>query len=175
MGQRKLGRASDVRGAMLRSLTTSLLYNGKIVTTQTRAKEVRRIAEKLVTIAVKERDNYTTETVTVKVPRKNKDGARVKETKDGKKVTVFDEQEKTVKKDMPTRLNARRKILSVLYPVTQTQARKKRSNTKKIDMAAKLFDEYATKYAERNGGYTRIIKIGVRKGDGAPMAIIEMV
>ena len=176
--QRKLGcRTTSQRKAMLRNLTTNLLYHGKITTTEHRAKEVRRIAERLITAAVKERDNYTTETVQVKVPRKNEKGTRVKEEVDGKRVTMFDEVEKTIKKDSPTRLAARRKILSVLYPVTEVpkDGRKRRSLTKKIDMAAKMFDEIAPKYANRPGGYTRIVKIGPRRGDAAEMAILELV
>ena len=176
-GLRKLGRVSSQRKAMLRNLTTNLLYRGRIETTVTRAKEVRRVAEKLITLAVKEMDNYTEVTVTAKVARKDKEGKRVKKDVDGKRVTVYDEIEKTIKKDAPSRLNARRKILSVLYPVTEVSdgRHKKRSETKKIDMAAKLFDEIGPKYAERPGGYTRIIKVGPRKGDGAPQAIIELV
>lgn len=172
-GYRKLGRTSSQRKAMLRNLTTNLLYNGKIKTTETRAKEVRRMAEKLITVAKKEKDNFEEVTVTAKVPKKDADGKRVKEVVNGKRVTVFEEQEKTIKKDLPSRLNARRKILSVLYPVTD--GAKKYKSSKQVDMAAKMFDEIAPKYADRNGGYTRIIKIGPRKGDGAPEVIIELV
>ena len=91
--------------------------------------------------------------------------------------TVYEEKKKTIKKDKASRLNARRQILSVLYPVTEVpkDGKKRRSLTKKVDMAAKLFDEIAPKYADRKGGYTRIIKIGMRKGDGAPEVIIELV
>jgi len=174
---RKLGRTSSQRKAMLRSLTTSLLYHGKIKTTVTRAKEVRKLTEKLITIAVKERNNYTEVTVKTKVPRLNKDGKRIKEDVNGKRMTVFDTVDKTVKKDSASRLNARRKILSVVYPVTEVpkEGRRLRRNTKPVDMAAKMFDEIAPKYADRNGGYTRMIKIGQRKGDGAELAIIELV
>ena len=174
---RKLGRTSDVRKAMLRSLATNLLYHGKITTTVTRAKEVRKIAERLITVAVKERDNYSEVAVTAKVPRKDESGKRVKEERDGKRVTVYDEVEKTIRKDNPSRLNARRKILSVLYPVTEVPAdgRKRRQNTKEVDMAAKLFDEIAPRYAERGGGYTRIMRLGPRKGDAAEMVVIELV
>ena len=176
-GYRKLGRESSVRKAMMRSLTTNLLYHGKIVTTETRAKEVRKTAEKLITIAKKEKDNYETVTVKTKVAQKDADGKRVKKDDNGKRVTVFDEVDKTIKKDNPGRLNARRRILSYLYPVTEVPAdgRKKRSLTVHVDMAAKMFDEIAPKYADRNGGYTRMIKMGPRKGDGAPMVIIELV
>jgi len=174
---RKLGRTSTQRKAMLRNLTTNLLYHGSIQTTETRAKEIRRSAEKLITLAVKEKDNFEEVTVKAKVARKNADGKRVKEEVNGKRVTIFDEVEKTIKKDNPERLNARRKILSYLYPVTEVPAdgRKKRQNTVHVDMANKMFDEIAPKYADRNGGYTRIIKLGPRKGDGAPMVIIELV
>ncbi len=176
-GYRKLGRTTTQRKAMLRNLTTNLLYHGKIKTTETRAKEVRKMAEKLITVAVKEKDNFEEVTVTAKVAKKDANGARVKEVVDGKKVTVFEEVQKTVKKDAPSRLIARRKILSVLYPVTEVPAdgRKVRQNTVKVDMAAKLFEEIAPKYADRKGGYTRIIKIGQRKGDGAEEVIIELV
>jgi len=176
-GYRKLGRTSSQRKAMLRSLTTNLLYHGRIKTTETRAKEVRRIAERLITTAVKEKDNFTEVKVKAKVPRKDSDGNRVKQVQNGKRVTLYDEVEKTVKKDNPARLNARRKILSVLYPVTEVPAdgRKKRSNTVKVDMAAKMFDEIAPRYVDRKGGYTRMIKIGPRKGDAAEEVYIELV
>ena len=96
---RKLGRTSDQRKALLRNQVTNLLYNGKIVTTEAKAKEVKKIAEKLITLAVKEKDNFETVKVTAKVARKDKDGKRVKEVVDGKKVTVYDEVEKEIKKD----------------------------------------------------------------------------
>ena len=176
-GYRKLGRTSSQRKALLRNQVTNLLYHGKIKTTETRAKEVRRIAEKLITLAIKEKDKFEEVEVLAKVAKKDADGKRVKEVVNGKKVTVYEEKKKTIKKDKPSRLNARRQILSVLYPVTEVpkDGKKKRSLTKKVDMAAKLFDEIAPKYADRKGGYTRIIKIGMRKGDGAPEAIIELV
>ena len=172
-GYRKLGRTSSQRKAMLRSLTTALIVNGKIVTTEARAKEVRKEVEHLIALAVKERDNFETVTVKAKVARKDKDGKRVKEVVDGKKVTVFDEVDKTIKKDMPSRLHVRRQILQVLYPASTVGKRKK--DKKEIDLVAKLFDEIAPKYADRNGGYTRIVKIGQRKGDGAMEVLIELV
>lgn len=174
---RKLGRTSDQRKALLRSQVTALLYNGKIVTTEARAKEVRKIAEGLIAMAVKEKDNFENVKVTAKVPRKDKDGKRVKEVVDGKKVTVFDSVEKEIKKDLPSRLHARRQMLKVLYPVKEVPqalaGRKK--GTKEVDLVAKLFDEYGPKYASRNGGYTRIIKIGPRKGDAAMEVVLELV
>jgi len=176
-GYRKLGRTASQRKALLRNQVTNLLYYGKIKTTETRAKEIRRIAEGFIALAVKERDNYQTVTVTAKVARKDKDGNRVKEVVDGKKVTVFDEVEKTIKKDNASRLHARRKMNAFLYKITEVpaDAAGKKRNTKEIDVANKLFDEIAPKYADRNGGYTRIVKIGQRKGDAAMEVIIELV
>ena len=174
---RKLGRTSSQRKALLRNQVTALIANGKIRTTEAKAKEIRCIAESLIAKAVKEKDNYETVTVMAKVARKDKDGKRVKEVVDGKKVTVYDEVEKTIKKDMPSRLQARREMLKVLYPVKEvpTAAAGKKKNTKDVDLVAKLFDEIAPKYENRNGGYTRIIKIGQRKGDAAMEVIIELV
>lgn len=176
-GYRKLGRTSSQRKAMLRTLATQLIYHGKITTTETRAKEVRRIAEKLITLAVKEKDNFTTVNVKAKVAQKNADGKRVKVVENGKKVTVYDEIEREIKKDNPSRLVARRKILSVLYPVTSVpeDGRRKRSQSAPVDLAAKMFDEWAPKYSGRNGGYTRMVKIGPRRGDAAPMVILELI
>ena len=161
---RKLGRTSDQRKALLRSQVTSLLYRGKI-------------AEGIIALGIKEKDNFDTVTVTAKVARKDKDGKRVKEVVDGKKVTVYDEVQKEIKKDQPSRLHARRQMLKVFYPVTEVPAAAagKKKNTKKIDMPAKVFDEIAPKYADRKGGYTRIVKIGQRKGDGAMEVVLELI
>ena len=174
---RKLGRTAGQRKALLRNQVTALLSNGKIVTTEAKAKEIRKIAEGLIAMAVREKDNYDEVTVTAKVPRKDKDGKRVKEVVDGKKVTVYDEVEKKIKKDQPSRLHARREMLKVLYPVKEVPAKGagKKKNTKNVDMVEKLFTEIAPKYADRNGGYTRIIKIGQRKGDAAMEVLIELV
>ena len=174
---RKLGRTSDQRKALIRNQVTALLYNGKIVTTEAKAKEVRKVAEGLIALAVKEKDNFEEVTVTAKVPRKDAEGKRVKEVVDGKKVTVYDEVEKTIKKDMPSRLHARRQMLKVLYPVKEvpTEGAKRKKNTKQVDLCDKLFTEIAPKYADHNGGYTRIIKIGQRKGDGALEVVLELV
>ena len=174
---RKLGRTSDQRKAMIRNQVTNLLYHGKIRTTEMRAKEVRKVAEGLIALAVREKDNYDTVSVTAKVPRKDEEGKRVKEVQNGKKVTVYDEVTKQIKKDQPSRLHARRQMMKVFYDVTEipAEAKGRKKNTKKIDMVAKMFDEVAPKYESRNGGYTRIIKIGPRKGDGAMVVILELV
>ena len=174
---RKLGRTSSQRKALLRNQVTALINNGKIRTTEAKAKEIRKIAEGLIALAVKEKDNFEEVKVMAKVARKDKDGKRVKEVVDGKKVTVYDEVEKTIKKDMPSRLHARRQMLKVLYPVKEvpTAQAGKKKNTKEIDRVAKLFDEIAPKYENRNGGYTRIVKIGQRKGDAAMEVLIELV
>ena len=174
---RKLGRTSDQRKALLRSQVTALLQHGKIVTTEAKAKEVQKIVEGLIALGVKEKDNFEMVKVTAKVPVKDKDGKRVKEVVDGKKVTKFDTVEKEIKKDMPSRLHARRQMLKVLYPVKEvpTEAAGKKRNTKEVDLVAKLFDEYGVKYADRKGGYTRIVKIGLRKGDAAMEVVLELV
>ena len=174
---RKLGRTSSQRKAMLRSQVTALIHNGKIITTEARAKEVRKIADGLIAKAVKEKDNYEEVTVKAKVPRKDKDGKRVKEIVNGNKTTVYDEVDKTIKKDMPSRLHARREMLKVLYPVKEVpkEGAGRKKNTKEVDLVAKLFDEIAPKYVGRNGGYTRIVKIGQRKGDGALEVLLELV
>ena len=176
-GYRKLGRTSSQRKAMIRSQVTALLYHGSIKTTEARAKEIRKMAEKLITLAVKEKDNFETVTVTAKVAKKDAEGKRVKEVVNGKKVTVYDEVQKEIKKDKPSRLHARRQMLKVLYDVTEvpTAAAGKKKNTKSVDIPAKLFDEVAPKYVSRNGGYTRIVKIGQRKGDGAMEVLLELV
>ena len=181
---RKLGRSSDQRKALLRTQVTQLLYHGKIVTTEARAKEIRKIAEKLIAMAVREKDNFDEVTIKAKVPRKDAEGKRVKEVVDGKKKTVYDEVDKTIKKDRPSRLHARREMLKVLYPVTsswttrkdgKTVTSNKKKDKKEEDLLAKMFEEIAPKYANRNGGYTRIIKLGPRRGDAAMQVIIELV
>ena len=147
---RKLGRTSSQRKALLRSQVTALIENGKIVTTEARAKEVKKMAEKLITLAVKEKDNFETVKVSAKVPKKDAEGKRVKEVVDGKKVTVYETE-------------------------VPADAAGKKKNTKTVDPTNKLFDEIAPKYAGRQGGYTRIVKIGLRKGDAAMEVLLELV
>ena len=121
---RKLSRTSNQRKALLRNQVTNLLHHGKIVTTEAKAKEIRKIAEGLIAMAVREKDNFETVTVTAKVARKDADGKRVKEVVDGKKKTVYDEVQKEIKKDAPSRLHARREMMKVFYPVTEVPERK---------------------------------------------------
>lgn len=174
---RKLGRTSSQRKALLRNQVTALLYHGRIITTEARAKEVKKIAEGLIAMAVRERDNFEMVKVSAKVPVKDKDGRRVKEVVDGKRVTKYETVEKEIKKDLPSRNHIRRQILRVLYPVVYVpkEAAGRKRNTKEINLVEKMFDEYGPKYADRNGGYTRIVKIGQRKGDGAMQVVLELV
>ncbi|MDO4803807.1 MAG: bL17 family ribosomal protein [Lachnospiraceae bacterium] len=176
-GYRKLSRTSAQRKALLRNQVTQLLYHGKIVTTESKAKEVQKIAEGFIALAVKEKDNFETVTVKAKVARKDANGKRVKEVVNGKRVTVFDEVDKEVQKDFPSRLNARRKMLSYFYPITEVpeSGKGRKRNTKKVDLPKKMFEEVAPKYVNRNGGYTRIVKIGQRKGDAAMVVLLELV
>ena len=170
---RKLGKPTDQRMAMLKNLTTDLLVYGRIETTEARAKEVRGLAENLIALAIKEKNNF--EEVEVKVVKAKLDSKGNKElekvtSKNGKEYLRVVKEEKTEKrqKDMPTRLNARRKIMAKTNKV-------KDSEGNKIDLPAKLFGEIATKYESRQGGYTRILKLGPRKGDNAERVIIELV
>ena len=170
---RKLGRTTDIRMAMLKTLTTDLIMHGKVETTLARAKEVKSIADSIIALAIKEKDNF--EMVDVKVVKAKLDSKGNKETelvksKNGKeylRVVKVETMEKR-QKDMPTRLNARRKIMARTNKV-------KDSEGNKIDLPAKLFGEMAEKYAGRQGGYTRIYKMGPRRGDAAERVIIELV
>ena len=170
---RKLGRPTDQRMAMLKNLTTDLLVHERIETTEARAKEVRSIAENLIALGIKEKDNF--ETVEVKVVKAKLDskGNKVMEkvtSKNGKEYlrVVKEEKMENRQKDMPSRLNARRKMMAKTNKV-------KDSEGNNIDVPAKLFGELATKYADRVGGYTRIVKVGPRRGDNAEKVIIELV
>jgi len=171
--QRKLGRPTDQRKAILKSLVTSLLQNGKIQTTEARAKEVKNIAEKLISIAVSEVDNFTSKQVKVSKAKLDSDGRKITKTvtsKNGRKYEVVDREIKTdmVTVDSHSRLNARRKAINWIYRV-------KDENGKPINVVDKLFDEIAPKYKGKNGGYTRIYKLGPRRGDAAEIVILELV
>ena len=170
---RKLGRTTDIRLAMLRTQVTDLILNGKIKTTEARAKEVKSIADSLIALAVKEKDNF--ETVDVKVVKAKLDskGNKVTElvkSKNGKEYLKVVKEETTEKrqKDLPSRLNARRKMMKTLNKV-------KDSEGNNIDLPAKLFNEIAPNYQGRVGGYTRILKLGQRKGDAAEMVILQLI
>ncbi|MBP5312315.1 MAG: 50S ribosomal protein L17 [Clostridia bacterium] len=173
MSYRKLGRTADQRKAMLRSLVTALLANGRIVTTETRAKEVQSIAENIIASAVKEADNFESKQVTFSKAKVNSRGKYItisKKSKNGKDYTVRERETKTELRrvDNPSRLAARRRAISYVYNI-------KDKDGKNVKVVNKLFDEIAPNYKERKGGYTRIVKIGPRRGDAAPMAILEMV
>ena len=168
----KLGKATDARMAMLKTLTTDLILHGKIETTEARAKEVKSIVDGLVALAIKEKDNF--EEVEVKVTKAKLDskGNKVTElvkSKNGKeylkvvKETVNEKRQK----DMPSKLNARRKMMKTINKV-------KDNNGNNIDLTAKLFNEIAPKYEGRVGGYTRILKTGPRRGDNAEVVILEL-
>ena len=170
---RKLGRTTSQRMAMLKTQTTDLILNGKIQTTEARAKEVKAIVDSLIALAIKEKDNF--EEVDVKVVRAKLDskGNKVTEmakSKNGKEFLKVVKEEVTEKrqKDMPSRLNERRKIMTKVNKV-------KGSDGKNIDLPAKLFNEIAPKYNDRVGGYTRIIKLGKRRGDSAEIVLLELV
>ena len=167
-GTRKLGKPTDQRLAMLKTQTTDLILNGKLVTTEARAKEVKAIVDSVIALAVKEHKNY--EEVEVKVVKAKLDekGRKVTEkvtSKNGKEYLKVVKEEKMEKrqKDMPSRLNARRKIM------------KKVNKVEGVDLMDKLFNELAPKYEGRVGGYTRILKMEPRKGDNSKQAILMLV
>ena len=173
MANRKLGRTTDIRKSMLKNLTTDLFVYGKITTTEDRAKEVKSIADSIIALAVKEKDNF--EMVDVKVVKAKLDSKGNKLTelatsKNGKEYLKVVKEETTEQrqKDMPSRLNARRIIMNKVNKV-------KDSEGNKIDVPSKLFNEIAPKYESRVGGYTRIVKAGKRQGDGAETAILMLV
>ena len=167
--ERKLGRTASQRKAMLRGLTTQLLWYGRIETTEARAKEVRSIADKMITLAVREYKN------TVEVEKK---------FDNDKKQTVVEK----FTNDLPSKLAARRIMMSYLYDVKEAKLEdenkveyKERTKDNKHPVVEKLFREYGPKYDARNqekgskGGYTRMIKKGPRRGDAAEVVILELV
>lgn len=169
MAQRKLGMTADQRKALLRNQVTSLLWHGRIETTLSRAKEVRRIAEKMVTLAIREYDHTVQAT---------------KEYHNEKGQIVSLE----VTNDLPSKLHARRLMMAYLYDFQETKKSdesksdyKERTKDNKHPVVEKLFREYGPKYRTRNeekncaGGYTRIYRLGPRRGDAAEMCIIEMI
>ncbi len=168
MANRKLGKSTDQRVAMLRNLTTALIWNGKIITTETRAKEVRPIAEKLITLAVNEYQNSEV----------------VKKESRNEKLQIV---QRDVHNDQPSKLHARRQIMAYLYDVPEFKSKKEskseyreRTEDKAHPVVEKLFRELAPKYDKRGrevgrGGYTRMLKLGPRRGDAAEMVILELI
>ncbi|MBQ9267124.1 MAG: 50S ribosomal protein L17 [Clostridia bacterium] len=170
---RKLGRTADHRVAMLKNQVTSLIWHGQIITTEQKAKEVKSIADSLIALAVKEKDNFETVEVKKSKAKVDEKGNKVTEaatSKNGKKFNkvVREEVTETVQKDLPSRLAARRKIMRNINKV-------KDENGNNVDLPAKMFGELATKYADRKGGYTRIVKLGQRKGDAAEEVVLQLV
>lgn len=173
MANRKLGRTTDIRNAMLRSSVTDLIWHEKIITTEARAKEIKKIADSLIALAVREKDNFEMVDVKVKKAKLDSKGNKLTElvtSKNGKEYlkVVKEETTESRQKDMPSRLNARKKIMSIINKV-------KDENGNNIDLPSKLFNEIAPKYENRKGGYTRIVKAEPRKGDNAPMAVLMLV
>ena len=167
-GTRKLGRPTDQRLAMLKTLTTDCLLNGKVVTTETRAKEVKALVDSIVALAVKEHKNFVEVDAKVVKAKLDANGRKVTEkvtSKNGKEYLRVVKEEVTEKrqKDLPSRLNARRKIISKINKV------------KDVDVVGKLFTEIAPKYEGRVGGYTQILKMEPRKGDNAKMALLKLI
>ncbi len=170
--QRKLGRPTDQRKAMLKGLVTSLIHYGRIETTETRAKEVQAIAEKLIALAAKECDNFSSKAVTVSAPVMDSKGYKSYKTvtsKNGNKYQVVEraKKEELRQVDGPTRLSARRNMMNWLYRVHD-------ENGNAVSMTNKLMNEIGPKFKDTKGGYTRTIKLGARRGDGAPVVVLEL-
>ena len=167
-GTRKLGKPTDQRLAMLKTQTTDLLLNGKIVTTEARAKEVKAMVDSIIALAVKEHKNFEEVDVKVVKAKLDKNGKKVTEkatSKNGKEYLKVVKETTTEKrqKDMPSRLSARRNIM------------KKVNKVEGVDLLDKLFNELAPKYEGRNGGYKKKKKMEPRRGDNAEMAILQLV
>lgn len=171
-GTRKLSRTTSHRNAMLNNLVTALILNGKVETTLAKAKEVKPLADSLIDLAIKEKDNYEEKEKKLSRAKLDKNGKKVKETKTSKngnkyEVIVREVVTEKVKVDKPSKLAARRKMFNTLNKISDFDG-----NT--VDLTEKLFNEIAPKY-EAKGGYTRIVKLVARKGDGAEMVIIELI
>lgn len=170
--QRKLGRATDQRKAILKNLVTAFFQNGRVETTEARAKEVQAIAEKLIAMAIKEDGNITSKQIKVSAAKVDSKGRKITKTatsKSGRKYEVVEREVKTemVTVDNPSRLSARRRAMNWIYRV-------KDENGKYVNVVDKLFDEIGPKFKGVNGGYTRIYKLGPRRGDAAETALLEL-
>lgn len=173
MAQRKLGKPTDHRVAMLKTLTSQVILNEQITTTEARAKELKSIVDSLISLAIKESKNFEMAKVKVNKVKVDKDGKKITEKATSKNGNTYYKVVKEVveeerQKDMPSRLAARRKMITKMDKISD-----KDGNT--IDLTSKLFNEIAPKYEGRVGGYTRIVKLGTRKGDNAQMAILQLV
>ncbi len=171
-GTRKLSRTTSHRNAMLKNLVTSLILNGRIETTLAKAKEIKPLADSLIDLAIKEKDNFEMKEKTISRVKVDKKGNKVREEKTSKngnkyEVLVREVVKEEVKVDKPSKLAARKKMFKMLNKISDFDG-----NT--VDLTEKLFNEIAPKY-EAKGGYTRIVKLVARKGDGADMAIIELI
>lgn len=170
---RKLGKTTDIRLAMLKTQVSDLLLHGQIKTTEMRAKEIAPIAEKLIALAIREKDNFEEVEAKVIKAKVDSNGNKVTElakSKNGKEFLKVVKEETTEKrqKDMPSRLNARRIMMKNLNKVKDAEGNQ-------VDLTAKLFNEIAPKYEGRQGGYTKIVKLGQRRGDAAEVAILKLV
>ena len=159
--------------AKLKTQLSDLILNGIINTTEARAKEVKSIADSLISLAVKEKDNFEMVDVKVSKAKLDSNGNKVTElvkSKNGNEYLKVVKEETTEKrqKDMPSRLNARRTMMKNLNKVKDAEGNP-------VDLATKLFNEIAPKYVGRQGGYTRIIRKGQRRGDAAEVAILKLV
>ena len=169
---RKLQRTTDQRLALLRTQLSSFILNGQIETTLAKAKELKSQADSIIALAIKEKDNFDLVDVKVVKAKLDDKGRKVTEkvtSKNGKEYLRVVKEVKTEqrKKDRPSRLNARRKMMTKINKLKDSKG-----NT--IDLTTKLFEEIAPKYADRVGGYTRLVKTGPRKGDAAEMAILQL-
>ncbi|HPX93271.1 MAG TPA: 50S ribosomal protein L17 [Bacillota bacterium] len=172
-GYRRLGRETAARKSILKNLVTTLIVEGRVTTTETRAKEAARIAEQLITLAVREHNNFTTREILTSKAKLDDKGRKVLRTATSKNERKYDVVErelkkKTVQVDQPSRLAARRKIMAQMVETRNSEG-------KRINTVNHLFDTVAPRYRNRPGGYTRIVRIGPRRGDAAPMAILELV
>jgi large subunit ribosomal protein L17 len=178
LSKRKLGRRTALRKAMLRGLVSSLIQHGKVKTTENRAKEVKSIVDRLISMAVKEVDNFTVGEAKIyqaKVDDKGKKITKTVTSKNGRSYAVVEREETTkeVHIDSPSRLQARREAIKWLYRVCDKDGNR-------LNLADKLFDEIAPPYKRNEystnytGGYTRIYKLGSRRGDAAEQVIIEL-